>query len=315
MAQVVEDGKIVEDVEEVEEVKDDLEEDVELESQGEEPEEQASGVAEEEKKFWNDIDTEDGEVPVSTHIRVKSKLKGKLKEKDDELETLKREIETLKKGPHQEKLILKRPDRYDFDTDDEYEVALDRYDQQRFDRIEQERQRKASLEAAQKEMTTAVDHHYERADKFVADYGISPERYQQADLNLKRAVENVMPDAGELVVNQLISVLGEGSEKVLFRVGAKAEELAKLQSLLLEDKSGIKVAVYLGEQKALLTNPKKMVSRAPTPSPQIHGDAAGSENISKQLRKYKELHKKGKIQDAYNLKKAARQAGADTSKW
>jgi len=125
----------------------------------------------------------------------------------------------------------------------------------------------------------------------------------------------VNPNLGDIIVDQVISILGEGSEKVLYFLGRNKAALAKFQNLLMTDKSGMKAAVYLGQEKQRLTNPIKQRSSAPAPVTNIKGDEPLSGAAGRFKKKYDAAHKKGDNQAAYNAKKEARAAKIDTSTW
>ena len=85
---------------------------------------------------WQKTDDDiTGDVPVGTHIKMKQKLKGRVSERDDEISNLKVEIESLKKGrvTPQATAPSKRPQSEDFDTDEEYETALDKWQDDKAD--------------------------------------------------------------------------------------------------------------------------------------------------------------------------------------
>jgi len=109
--------------------------------------------------------------------------------------------------------------------------------------------------------------------------------------------------------------MGEGSEKVLYYLGRNQAALNKFQSLLAADKSGMKAAVYLGQEKQRLTNPIKPRSKAPDPASEIKGDEATRGAANKFKKTYDAASKKDHPQDMYNAKKAARAAGVDVSEW
>ena len=269
-----------------------------------------------EAEFWQNVENEEPEaVSVQTHLRIKQKLKGRISERDERIEALEKRIAEYENGGKITPSLSKRPRQEDFDDDDQYEAALDQYDQQRLQSVATKSQQ---LELARKEKEQrqhAVDNHYQRADEFVGKYAIAPEKYKKADESVRKAVDTVFPNQGDTIADQLISILGEGSEKVFFRVGAKPELLHHFQSLLLEDKSGIKAGVFLGRQMEFITNPKKRTSRAPKPAPQINGDAAGGSSAKAMKKRYNEAHSKGDTQKAFNLKRSAKKAGYDVSEW
>jgi hypothetical protein len=145
--------------------------------------------------------------------------------------------------------------------------------------------------------------------------GISPEVYQKTDRTLREAVEAIRPNQGDLTVDYMISVLGEGSEKVMYHLGVNKAARGEFIALLAEDPGGLKASLYLGQKKAQLINTKKGISRAKAPPSDVQGDTSTSPNAVALKRKYDAAHKKNKGQAAYNIKKEAKKAGVDTSKW
>ena len=87
--------------------------------------------------------------------------------------------------------------------------------------------------------------------------------YQNSDLAVRQAIESVLPNQGDLVADQLISRLGDGSEKVMFYLGRNAAAKEKLKSALSNDPTGISAALYLGEVKRDIASPTKRKTRAP----------------------------------------------------
>lgn len=267
-------------------------------------------------------DGEDYTVPGSTHVQMKTKLKGRVSDRDDEIATLKAENEELKKGnrlPQQTEDLPKRPIADDFDDDEAYHLALDGYDKAlvaaEYDRREAEKGVKRQQQQAVEKVTKDVDSHYERADKLITESGISPEVYKKADTNVREALETMRPGWGDSIADSFISILGEGSEKVMYFLGNNKPALDRAKALLVEDQAGFKLAAYLGAQKERLTNPKRKTSQARKPSSNPKGDAAGTKTGGKLHREYKKAHKDGDGQAAFNAKKAAKAAGVDVSTW
>lgn len=328
----------------------------EKEKTGNEAEELAPVVGEEEeqeKPFWleeeeepdssgDDGDSDDGDddddddgdesedkVPVKKHIRVKQKLKGKLKDSEAELERLRLENEQLKSGgkpPEQQKLQAapdapKRPRRSDFDDDEAYEVAFDTYEDQRrqYDAqvITQTSQQRQKIQQRMQEIEQSVDAHYDRAEKVVEKYGIKPEIYQQADLNVKKIIHKVFPQLDpEVVFNGFVDMVGEGSEVAMYHLGRNKTASTEFQRLLQEDQTGLRAAIYLGRISEKVGGSKgKKTSQAPSPAAKLKGDEAASVKDQAAKRKWTEAHKKGKAQEAYNLKQQARKQGIDTTGW
>ena len=266
-----------------------------------------------------DLDDPSKNVPVGKFVSVKRKLKGQISDRDEEIERLKKERDdALKLKPKQE-TVLVRPKKDDFEEDEDFEDALDKYNQSRtaetINRTRLEDQQKAGQQQAQEKFIEAVDGHYERAATLIEKSGIKPEVYKAADTTVRKAVEAVTPNLGDVIVDQVISILGEGSEKVMYFLGRNKAALAKFQSLLESDKSGMKAAVYLGQEKQRLTNPLKPKSTAPNPVTNIKGDAPVSGAAAKLKKKYDAAHGKTDNQSAYNVKKEARAAGVDVSDW
>ena len=261
-------------------------------------------------------------MPISAHIRAKRKLKGKIGEKDSEIEELRREIQELKSlkqviQPKDRTLV--RPNRDAFDTIEEYEAALDEYEDKRieskFSVVQGQSKFQETQAKAVKKLNDAVDGHYLRADKLITESGISAETYRQADEIVRNAIEAVRPGFGNIIVDQIISVLGEGSEKVLYKIGRSKALRGELITLLSEDPHGLKATAFLGEQKAKLSLTTKRKSNAPPPSSEINGDSVTSSSERVFKKKYESAHNSGNAQAAYNAKKAAKAAGVDTSGW
>jgi hypothetical protein len=294
----------------------------------EEPELDEDGnPIEPEKELWM-LEEEEGEqdpddpskqVPVGKFVSVKRKLRGQITERDEEIERLRRENEELAKLKPKEEMVLERPKKDDFDTDDEFYEALDKYNLNRtsetINRTRLEDQRKAEQKQAQEKLTEAVDSHYVRAAELIEKSGIKPEVYKAADTTVRKAVEAITPNLGDVIVDQVISILGDGSEKVLYFLGRNKAALAKFQNLLASDKSGMKAAVYLGQEKQRLTNPIKPRSTAPNPATNIKGDEMVTGAEARFKKKYDAAHSKKNLQEAYNVKKEARKAGVDVSGW
>ena len=304
----------------------DLEPEIEEPDEPDEPELDEDGKpADKPVEPWQDetdpADLED--VPVGTHIRMKQKLKGRLSDKDSEIEKLRAENEALKKGkvePPEDLKLPKRPKEEDFDYDSgEYQKALDKYEDDataaRFNKIAYEKQLQDSYVKAKERLDKAVDGHYERAAVLVKEHGIDAEIYKQTDKAVREAIDAIMPGKGDLVVDSLISMTGEGSEKVLYYLGKNKGALNELRGLLVEDPSGMKAAIYIGQQKERLTGTRKQTSQARKPAQNAAGDSQPSEKGRELKKKYDAAHKKGDNQAAYNIKKQAKTQKIDVSGW
>ena len=279
------------------------------------PEEIEAWMADDDETEQTDSDL----MPVSAHIRAKRKLKGRISDQTDEIERLKTENEQLKAKttPKNERPV--RPRRDDFDDDEQYEAALDNYEDERdtflLGRATQETSVRENQQKTQQNITKAVDSHYDRAEKLLESAGISAENYKQADLEVRQSVESIRKGQGDQVVDYMISLLGDGSEKVMYKLGRSKALRGEFLSALIEDPSGLKAAAFLGHQKATLLNTTKRKSNTPPPETDINGDEKATAQAGSLKRKYDEAHKRGNTQTAFDLKREAKQAGVDTSKW
>lgn len=260
---------------------------------------------------------------------AKRKLRAKLeKGHNSEIEELRAEIERIKnqttaqQGASQAEQSIPRPKLEDFDHDeDAHAEALDKWDDARLEAKvrqattgqQQNTQRQQEVEA----FTKTVDQHYERAAKLAKEHGITAEVYQQSDLAVRTAIEQVMPNQGDLVTDQLINALGEGSEKVMFYIGRNKGKTAELQSAILSDPSGMKAMAFLGKMSSEANGPQKRTSRAPKPATQIKGDESAKVSAEAKALKaaYEKADKSGDTQARFDARRKAKQAGVDVSSW
>jgi hypothetical protein len=269
-----------------------------------------------EVEAWMQVDenaaTEEGDdKPV--RLSAKQKLRARLGDANDELEQLRQENADLKKGQTAEVAgSLKRPDRDDFETDAAYDDAYDTYRDQKDDVRISARGHQERMQQHVQAQSAKVDAHYERGIKLVEEHAISPEVYQASDLALRTAAETERPGHGEAIINDMISRLGEGSEKTLFFIGRNKPLLNEFRSLLKDDPSGLDALVFVVKQGEKANGTKKSTSRAPAPVAQINGETVTAPASRKA---YDKAHKEGRGQDAFNIKSEAKKAGVDTKAW
>jgi len=292
------------------------------ESGDEKPETVETWMEEEDETGRTDSQT----VPLHAHVKAKHKLRGTIKSQQDEIDRLKAENDALKTGtikPVNSSLQLpERPKRNAFDSDEAYETALDKYYDEKetikFNKLQQDHNVNASQAKEIEALETAVNSHYDRAEKLITTSGISPDAFKAADTTLREAIEVIRPGAGDAIADQMIAILGEGSEKVFYKLGNPKNKALRgeLINSLVTDPRGLKLAAFLGEQKALITNvTTKRISKAPPPDGQHQSDADGSDKAKLLKRTYDAAHKKNDITGAWNAKKQAKKAGIDVSKW
>lgn len=310
---------------EIEEEESDLETPEDENSEDEESEEKDDSTKEP-KELWLEDEGEDDQtspdIPLSTHIRMRKKLKGRLSDKDDEIETVKAENVKLKASMQQTTDKLpKRPKEDDFATPEEYWAEVELYEDdmaiRRHNRITTQQSVESTQKAAEEHVQTSVEEHYNRADDLMEEHKIDPEVFQATDRAVRKAVDAVKPGFGDRIVDQMISILGPGSEKVMFYTGKNDNIVSTFTSLLSDDPSGLKAAAYLGrQQERLLNNTKtKRTSKAPAPASEAPGDTAVNTKEGTFKKKYLAAHKKGNSQEAYRIRKQARVAKMDVSNW
>jgi len=304
---------------EVEVIEPEVEPEVEPEIEPEiELDEKDKPIEEKPVESWMETDEKSGDVPVGTHIKMKQKLKGRVSEANEENERLRAENATLK-ASQQAPTELKRPMIDDFPTDEEYYASLGKYEDDmavdRHNRINLQQRQTDTVNQAQAKRDEAVSKHYERAGKLIEDSSVTAENYKTADTIVREAVESVMPKMGDIVTDQAISILGEGSEKVMYNLGVNKANRLEFIDLLREDNQGLKAVAFLARLQERLIKPKKGTSTARSPATQVKGDGATTPKSKASKRKYDDLHAKGKGQDAYNLKKQAKKDGVDVSQW
>ena len=275
-------------------------------------------------------DGDSGFKPNREAAAVRKKLKAKLHEKDDELESLKAEIERLKSGstttPQTE---LKRPKLEDFDYDEEaYNAAMDDYYDKRVEtKLESKQsvqQQREAAERQKKALEEAVDRHYTRAAKLVEEGKVSEEKYTQADRAVRESFERIanprneksMRGAGDNIVDSLIKTLdslGEGSEKVFYQLGVNPAKMQEVANLFATDPSGLSTVAYLGKLQASIQSPTKRKSSAPVPSPELKGSGSTKTPGEALLKRYKKAG--NNVQARLDIKREAKRQGIDTRNW
>lgn len=262
---------------------------------------------------------EDGKTFTSHDIKkAKEKLKTRLSAKDDENESLKAEIEKLKQqlnNPQQSVAQQVRPkptmESVDYDEDkfaDEMAEWVASQVDSKIDAKEKSRQLQQQENARRKQIDEAVNSHLERAVKLD---GIKPENYQAAELNVRRVIENVLPKKGDIVADNLIATLGDGSEKIFYQIGVNSKLREEFQTKLATDSTGSSALVFLGELKGKLSSTVKRRSSAPKPAKSAEGGSS-TVTVSALERKYK---KAKSAQERFEIASEAKKAGLNPNNW
>ncbi len=255
--------------------------------------------------------------PISVNAQIKQRRKFQKREETIKLENdkLKTELEQLKKSGTKTENTLPREE--DFDTWEEFKEAEAKHTQNFIkSQMQTERQQeefKRNQIATEKE----VGNHYGRVEKFIKTSGVKQEVYDNSDEVARGILEEVFPGQGDFQFERLISKMGEGSAEVAYYIGRNK---AEFQSVLMNDKTGIEAAIFLGRKlEQFKGSAKKRQSKAPAPASTADGDTAvtGGSVGEKALKKqYEAAHKEGNGSKALDIKMNARRVHKiDTSKW
>lgn len=276
----------------------------------------------------SDDDQKGGFKPNHEAAKTRKRLKAKLNEKDDELESMREELERLRAGKTEQPAtnqLPPRPKREDFDYDDDaYDAAVDDWNDKKLDarlsthtqKSVENQQQEAQQKAHNQRMESNLNGHYSRVDKLVGSGKVSQDSYDAAETNVRNAMERIHLGAGDKVSDNLINTLnniGEGSEKVMYQLGVNPSKLAELESKIAADPSGFTAVAYLGALQAKVSEPTRRRSQAPKPGSKVEGESGASGKAGSMQKAY---NKAGDdIQSRINLKRQAKAQGIDTSNW
>lgn len=272
------------------------------------------GSAEASVESWmqsEDADSQSDAVPVAAHAKMRSKLKGKINDQNTEIEELRAQMEALKTQGIPAVKPTGRPKRDDFfehdDPDDAYDDAMFAWRNNQQTSAKASDDQKAQQQVAINNRNESVDQHYTRAAKLAADNNIKSEVYQQSDAAVRNAI-------GDNIAEALIASMGSGSEKVFFNLGRNPQKLAELQKALTEDPNGLTAMMMLGKMSSELM-PQKRKTMARQPATNIKGDQNIGESHKALKKKYQAAHKADNTQEAFNVRRQAKAAGADLNNW
>lgn len=252
-------------------------------------------------------------------------LRGELKEKDSELEDLRKQVEALQvgKAPQAEvKQTISEPqlpeDMYDEDAMRKYHQDMINYtknvgNQYKVDN--EKSQKDAQQQALESAKQKSLDDHYERAAKLVSQGKVTEESFKGADKVVRMTLESMYPGQGDSSTDALISTLdnlGEGSEKVMYQLGVNPSKMQELQSKLTADPSGMLACAYLGKLQSQIQTPSKRRSQAPAPSSKADGDGGSAGKAGSLQKAY---NKADGSQERITIKREAKLQGVDVSNW
>lgn len=245
---------------------------------------------------------------------VRRKLQSKLSEKDEELERLKQEVQALKQStqrPVQEAGKVPTLEAYDYD-EAKYAAAMQAWIISQVSNVTKAQETQGRQAQQQQALQANVESHYQRAAKLVKERAIDPDWYRAADESFRKTLESALPGQGDIVADQLLARLGEGSEKITPYIGRNATQQAVLKSKLMEDPTGLTAAIYLGGLLQTVTTPVKKTTKAPAPAARAEGGESASSNAANFKRKYE---KATDPQARFDIRREAKRAGLDTSNW
>lgn len=216
-------------------------------------------------------------------------------EANAEIERLKRENQLL-----QMQQTPQRPTLEQFDYDEaKYRAALADFEDKRLDErfSAMEQRLTAAAQPPAREDITALESHYDRAEKLgVRDYEV--------------AEDAVIEAIGQGTFKEVVSSLNE-SEKVVYFLGKNPSKLNELSDLLRTNP--VKGTLALGRLEAQLrVRPKQ--KQAPAPDADVAGDSSPSSSSAWQ-KKLDKLRSSDnyKARDVIELKRQAREAGVDVT--
>lgn len=287
--------------------------------------EEAPKTEEEATEAWmqsDDQTSQDSEVvPLNDLIKMRQKLKGKVSDRNEEIEKLKQEIESLKSSSSKPQAVATstRPSRDDFlDAEDPDGSYIDALAEWKFS----EQQKKIQSDSKQRQqdqfkqdLDKKVEDHYQRAAKLLDENKLNPEVYQAADSGFRRAFEDAFPRQGDAVADSVISQIGDGSEKLVMYVGNNGKRRETLKASLIADPSGMKAMRLIGKWESEMLEPTKRVSQAPSPAKQANGDTTGTPGADRLKKLYEKAHSGKDAQKAFNIKREARAQKIDVSNW
>jgi hypothetical protein len=260
--------------------------------------------------------------------RQNQSLRADIKEKDSELDELRKQVEALKAGsaPIESEQVkpTPRPTREQFDFDDDlYDQAIDRWNDEKIERklnshyntSQQQAQQEKQKQEFQLAQTKNLNDHYDRAQKLVDDGKITEDAFRNSDQIVRTSLERQFQGEGNDITNTLISTLnstGDDSEKVMFLLGNNPAKMQELQNLLSIQDGGLSAAMFLGQLQRDVKTPVKRRSQAPRPGSSAEGESG---NGGKAGTLQKQYSKAESVQERISLKRAAAKNGVDTSKW
>lgn len=279
---------------------------------------------EESLESWMNVEESSNSEPTfsgSDIAAAKKNLRTKLEKRHDvEVDELKNKIQKLEANTNIEQAVHtgtkpKRDDYYSSDDpDDAYEEAVYKWRRTQEASAKTKEDNNRQVQEFKSNQELSVNNHYERAQELINKHDITSEAYQDADMAFRKVFDSVKPGQGDALANEVISLMGEGSEKVAYYIGRNPKAQQEIKQALIDDPRGFKVMRLMGKYDAVVSSPTKRVTRAPKPNTEVRGDQA-STRISQLKKQYETAHSKGDGQKAFNLKREAKRNGENVNTW
>ena len=235
-----------------------------------------------------------------------AKLRSSRREARSENEDLKARIAELEartnpQSQHQahttQPQVTAFPDRYDHDTDEQFQAAVQSYIANQVSATQQQGQQTAAQQQAQQVIDESMGGHYKRAGDLVQKLKVEVSDYEQAEQAVRQSL-------GDLAYEQLVDSVGDGSEKLTYHWGKNPAKLQQAAAELQAEINRTGGAFKFVAQSARLADSIQMqsktrqISQAPAADPGL--PSSGGNNAS----------------DAAILKKVEKlTAGRDRTEW
>lgn len=290
---------------------------------------EAVNLAEDEQKEGEETETEawmqtdeesssDNEKKFTDHdiAAAKKKLKARVSNQSSEIDELKTQVAQLKQGTvtKTEAPNLNMPLLSEYDYDEELHAKAigewhNKLISSKVDASNQQAQVTAQEAQQLSERNKSVDSHYQRAVVLSEKSGIKPDDFRESELKVRQAMDSLVHGKGDDMVDNIISTLGEGSEKVMYYLGRNPDALDKMVNLARGN--AFAMMMEFGNLKAKLTATKNNISTARKPTKKISGDEKGGSVTS-----FKKRYDKAKTpQERLNIKWAAKAEKVSTAGW
>lgn len=291
----------------------------EVEAKETEPEGEVSAAPE----AWMADDSEDEQASGSGAkfsdgdiAAAKRKLRAKLeKQHNEELERVKAALEALKRGVTQPAVqstaTVPTLEQCDYD-EGKYAAAMTAWVRSQVQGATQASEAQAQQAQQIKELEESVEAHYKRAADLVTKHNIDPDLYRSADENFRKTVERVFPGKGELIADQMLARLGDGSEKVAYQLGRNNQKREVFESKLRQDPSGLTASIYLGTLLTEVNLPAAKKTRAPAPAARANG---GQGVVSDEVNLKKKYQAEQDVQKRFDIRMQAKRNGIDVKNW